>query len=472
MKGKTSRDSLATANAGTPRSRDSSAGPQSKARKMLGMGAGGGTPPGTMYDDHPHPNAYPHGQQQQPRSHYDSDSGNGGGYASSTYDNNPAPPRSVPRSAPPPAMGGGGDRQQPPPGLKNFRDKRRDAQRERERQVLNRHRAGTGGGSDSDDYFGAAGRQQGPQMRGPQGQRPHGANGANAGHPAANDRHHHPAMRTRSPSRDAPPVSYRAPRAGSVESGHNSGGSRPGTRERSGSNASASGYGNRSGGGGGGGPRFGSAGGEGGLGGERGAQSQAPRSVPEGLATINSPSYPPPGVPFAGPGAGGVGNGAPSPRSRSGSRSQAQGQQSPFPGGAQGGGPMHLNLDAPGAAYSAANSPRPSPVVPFAVNSTPALVPTPSFSGAGASGPTTPLTPSSSSSSVVPGGSAAAAAAAIAAASAAAAASAQMTAAGGKGRKRSVNKRDISDPVFVSSTNKVSTVELPTSPVRAGGGGG
>ncbi|KFY83502.1 hypothetical protein V500_10044, partial [Pseudogymnoascus sp. VKM F-4518 (FW-2643)] len=117
---------------------------------------------------------------------------------------------------------------------------------------------------------------------------------------------------------------------------------------------------------------------------------------------------------------------------------------------------MQLNLDAPGTAYSAANSPRPSPIAPFAVNSTPALVPA---SVMGGSGPTTPLTPSSSA------GSAAAAAAAIAAASAAAAASAQGT--GGKGRKRSVNKRDISDPVFVSSTNKVSTVELPTSPVKA-----
>ncbi|KFY35472.1 hypothetical protein V495_08015 [Pseudogymnoascus sp. VKM F-4514 (FW-929)] len=149
MKGMTSRESL------VPRSRDSSAGPQSKARKMLGMGGvGERTPPGTMYDDHPHH----HAPQQQPRSHYDSDSGTGGGYASSTYDN-PAPPRSVPRSAPSPGNAPPGSGSSQP--LKNFRDKRRDAQRERERQVLNRRRAGTGGGgSDSDDYFGAAGRQQ------------------------------------------------------------------------------------------------------------------------------------------------------------------------------------------------------------------------------------------------------------------------------------------------------------------------
>lgn len=413
MKGKTSRDSL------VPRSRDSSAGPQSKARKMLGMGGGGErTPPGTMYDDHPHHHA-PH--QQQPRSHYDSDSGTGGGYASSSYDNNHAPtPRSVPRSAPQGAAQGGPGQQQQLP-LKNFRDKRRDAQRERERQVMNRHRAGTGG-SDSDDYFGAAGRQPHPQQ---QQQRVGGQGGGHGG----NDRHH-PAMRTRSPSRDAPPVSYRAPRAGSVESasGH-SGGSRPGTRERSASAASASGYGGRGRGGFGGG-------------GDRGDG---------GLATISSPTFPPPAVPFGGNGAGGAG-GAPSPRERSGSRSQAQ---APFPGSAQGGGPMHLNLDAPNTAYSAANSPRPSPVVPFAVNSTPALVP------ATGSGATTPLTPSSSAGS---GGSGAAAAAAIAAASAAAAASAQLGT--GKGRKRSVNKSDISDPVFVSSTSRVTTVELPTSPVK------
>lgn len=442
MKAKTSRDSL------VPRSRDSSVGGQSKARKMLGMGGGGGTM-GTMYDDHPHPNAplpHPHGQgqQQQTRSQYDSDSGTGGGYASSSYDN--APPRSAPRSAPSGAPPGAPMPQQQQ--QKSFRDKRRDAQRERERQVLNRHRAGTGGtgGSDSDDYFGAAGRQQQAQ------QPPHPQQAPHPQQRGGNDRHH-PAMRTRSPSRDAPPVSYRAPRAGSVEShgsaggSANGGGSRPGTRERSGSSASGGGY--ASGRGGGGGGRFG---------GEGGGQQGAMRSGEGGLAGISSPTFPPPAVPFSGGagGNGGVGNGAPSPgsRSRSGSRSQAQ---QPFPGA----GPMQLNLDAPGTAYSAANSPRPSPIAPFAVNSTPALVPA-SVMGGGASGPTTPLTPSSSAGS---GGSAAAAAAAIAAASAAAASAAQGT--GGKGRKRSVNKRDISDPVFVSSTNKVSTVELPTSPVKA-----
>ncbi|OBT77971.1 hypothetical protein VF21_04330 [Pseudogymnoascus sp. 05NY08] len=433
MKGMTSRESL------VPRSRDSSAGPggQSKARKMLGMGAGERiTPPGTHYDDHPHPNAQ---NQMPPRSHYDSDSAGGGGYASSNYDN-PPPPRSAPRG--PPGVGaggagqtgGGGGGAAQPQGLKSFRDKRRDAQRERERQVMNRHRAGTGG-SDSDDYFGAAGRQPHPQtqtqtqqQQGMQGQQ----RGPRAGNGGGNDRHH-PAMRTRSPSRDAPPVSYRAPRAGSVESGAGSGGSRPGTRERSGSNASASGYGSRGGGGGGAGP----------------GPGPQHRGVPEGLATINSPTFPPPAIPFSG-----SAGGAPSPRSRSGSRSQAQ---QPFPG-------MQLNLDSLGTAYSAAsnsnNSPRPSPVVPFAVNSTPALVPTPN-NMSGGSGPTTPLTPSSSAGL----GSAAAAAAAIAAASAAAASA--SVGAGGKGRKRSVNKRDISDPVFVSSTNKVSTVELPTSPVKS-----
>ncbi|KFY32199.1 hypothetical protein V494_07882, partial [Pseudogymnoascus sp. VKM F-4513 (FW-928)] len=169
-----------------------------------------------------------------------------------------------------------------------------------------------------------------------------------------------------------------------------------------------------------------------------------------GLATINSPTFAPPGVPGA---AGGGMNGAPSPRSRSGSRGQ---------GGGQGGQPFPLmqhNLDAPD---SNANSPRPSPVVPYAVNSTPALVPASIMSGH-SSGPTTPLTPSSSAGSGGVGGSAAAAAAAMAAASANAAASAQMKAGGGKGRKRSVNKSEISEPVFVSSTNKVSTVELPVS---------
>ncbi|OBT41257.1 hypothetical protein VE00_08964 [Pseudogymnoascus sp. WSF 3629] len=442
MKGMTSRESL------VPRSRDSSAGPQSKARKMLGMGGGG--------EDH----AAGDDQNQQgpPRSHYDSDSAGGGGYASSNYDN-PPPPRSAPRGPPPgagsgagpgpgSAGGGAGAGAAQPQGLKSFRDKRRDAQRERERQVMNRHRAGTGG-SDSDDYFGAAGRQ--PQMQQQQQQQqmqqqgrqqhPQQRPGPHAGNGQGGNDRHHPAMRTRSPSRDAPPVSYRAPRAGSVESGAGSGGSRPGTRERSGSNASASGYGSRGGGAGPG--RFG---GEG-----AGAASGMGRGGEGGLATINSPTFPPPAIPFSS-----SASGAPSPRSRSGSRSQAQ-------QGLQG---MQLNLDSLGTAYSAAsnsnNSPRPSPVVPFAVNSTPALVPATNSGLGGGSGPTTPLTPSSSSGS---GGSAAAAAAAIAAASAASAAAGGGG--GGKGRKRSVNKRDISDPVFVSSTNKVSTVELPTSPVKA-----
>ena len=70
--------------------------------------------------------------------------------------------------------------------------------------------------------------------------------------------------------------------------------------------------------------------------------------------------------------------------------------------------------------------PRPSPLTPFSINSTPSLIPTPA--GSGANTPTAPFHPDGRI--VAP-------------------------------RKRSVNKSDISEPTFLSSTYKDTTVNLP-----------
>jgi hypothetical protein len=73
-------------------------------------------------------------------------------------------------------------------------------------------------------------------------------------------------------------------------------------------------------------------------------------------------------------------------------------------------------------------SPRPSPITPFAINPTPAL-PQPSPAG---SGPNTPTMNGFQSQGRIPAN-----------------------------RKRSVNKQDISEPRFISSTSRITTVNLP-----------
>ena len=74
-------------------------------------------------------------------------------------------------------------------------------------------------------------------------------------------------------------------------------------------------------------------------------------------------------------------------------------------------------------------SPRPSPITPYSINSTPSLIP-PSPAGSGANTPT--MNQGFPGQGRTPGG-----------------------------RKRSVNKSEISEPRFLSSTSRVPTVELP-----------
>lgn len=109
------------------------------------------------------------------------------------------------------------------PPTKQFRQNRRDAQRERERQVMMRHRQGGGLESgDSDDHSRRPADHQMPLRPVDYGRQ-----------------RQHPAMRTRSPSRDAPPVSFRRPRDPSEDSKPSTAAnSRPGTRDRSSSDAS------------------------------------------------------------------------------------------------------------------------------------------------------------------------------------------------------------------------------------------
>jgi hypothetical protein len=75
-------------------------------------------------------------------------------------------------------------------------------------------------------------------------------------------------------------------------------------------------------------------------------------------------------------------------------------------------------------------SPRPSPVAPFSVNSTPALI----QSSPAGSQATTPTTQAFQSQGRIP-----------------------------TNRKKSVNKSDISDPIFLSSTSRITTVNLPNN---------
>lgn len=223
-----------------------------------------------------------------------------------------------------------------PPGTKQFRDRRRDAQRERERQVIMRHRQGAGLDSgDSDDYSRRSKEHGPPYMRGDVG------------------RGQHPAMRTRSPSRDTPPVSYRAPRAPSEDSRNSTAAnSRPGTRDRSSSGGSGR---SRS----------------------RSGRYRDDRGVPEGLgiaAHANLPMMGAPGLPPTG-----AVPPLPSPRPRSTSKPQA------FPGyfDHQPSQPTH---DPP--AIGTGLPPRRSPAAPpYAVNSTPVLSPVSPLGSISASAP-------------------------------------------------------------------------------------
>jgi hypothetical protein len=106
------------------------------------------------------------------------------------------------------------------------------------------------------------------------------------------------------------------------------------------------------------------------------------------------------------------------------SRSNSRAGPVPAPGGyfeSQNLQPGHAN-----DAMDHGHSPRPSPTAPFALNTTPAQ-PSPAASAA-----TTPTTQGFQSQGRLPGN-----------------------------RKRSINKSEISEPKFVSSTSRITTVNLP-----------
>jgi hypothetical protein len=270
----------------------------------------------------------------------------------------------------------------------SFRQARREAQRERERQVLMRHKQGIGmeSGNESDDHTRRPRDRTLPFRQ---------ADYSRERHPSA-------APNSRSESREAPPVSFRRPAEHSYDgkySGPSSvaSNSRPPTRDRSSSDISVNGR-------------------------QRGHRANVDASSTYGtnsIATMGSPSLPPttaiPPIP------------TPSSRPPSSSKSQA------FPNYFDS---HHVSNPGTPSIREEVASPslRPSPVAPYAVNSTPALVhPTSTVQ--------TSL-PASSFEGFQPRAPAP--------------------------RKRSVNKSDISEPTLVSSTSRMTTIDLPTQTTAGG----
>lgn len=276
-----------------------------------------------------------------------------------------------------------------PPQTKAFRQARRDAQRDREREVASRHNQNGYDMSNNPHYgYGGPGNDRAP----------------------SNIR----TQRTPSHERGPPPVSNRTHRnAGSQESHgsvgtKSSGGSRSpsrATRDRSSSDASTHSR-NRNGRHNEGLPNT----------------TQDGLLPPAGKFQPRSPGLVSPGLPFS------PSNG-PSPRIAVNSTSQTQNNSKSGYFASHNLQPLQT-----GDGYEIGLSPRPSPVTPFSLNSTPALIPrspatTPGVAGSGAS---TPTNQGFQPQTRVPGA-----------------------------RKFSVNKSDISEPTFLSSTSRITVVNLP-----------
>ncbi|PQE19864.1 glycosyl hydrolase family 43 protein [Rutstroemia sp. NJR-2017a BVV2] len=308
-----------------------------------------------------------------------------------------------------------------PPQMKAFRQARRDAQRDRERELAMRHKKM---GGEFNDVNWSNQRRGDPR----QGQDPRQVHDPRLQGPAI---HGHPpnmGLRQRAPSRERkpPPMSH-APRNPNRESkgsiATSNSGSRPPSRtspDRSGSDASGRSK-SRNG-------RYrddlAKAMAEG-----TGTSSQSViedlqsarlklKPTATGLSTGSSPGVSPglsPGIGQASP--------LPSPsmggRPRSNSKANNAGYFDP----------QRMQALQTGDALDLGISPRPSPVTPFSVNSTPSLVahsPVDSRS-------TTPTTQGFQPNN-----------------------RAMMA-----GRKKSVTKSEISEPTFISSTSRVSTIDLP-----------
>lgn len=289
-----------------------------------------------------------------------------------------------------------------PPQTKAFRQARRDARREKDREIALRHQQRTRAENSESEWSGSPVESQ-PWQREP----------THDGAP--------PNIRTgqRSPSRERRPPPTTAHRNGSSQESQGSAGtnypaSRPhsrASRDRSASDASGRSK-SRNG-------RY---------------RDDLAKAMAEGTASsshgtfdeLNPPTRPfvpkSPGTPAMGfqpsPAVSPMMGSSAGPRNRGNSKTTAQGYfESHNLQPLQIGGDIEIGI-----------SPRPSPITPFSINSTPSL-PQPSPAGSSANTPTTQ--------------------------------GFQNQAPISAGRKRSINKSDISEPRFISSTSRITTVNLP-----------
>ncbi|KAG9238761.1 hypothetical protein BJ875DRAFT_14493 [Amylocarpus encephaloides] len=293
------------------------------------------------------------------------------------------------------------------PQTRAFRQARRDAQRDRERQMAMRHQSPMGVAGHNPEWSPATAAARSP--REPPSQRV--------------PPNIHTGGQQRSPSRERqrPPMTTRAPHNGSQQSQGSMGSSRSGSsppgrpsRDRSSSGDSSGRSKSRNG-------KY---------------RDDLAKAMAEGVSSSSQRMYNELSVPTAAissrsPVGGLPASPSPMPspmmqlpntsRSRSNSRVGASPLPSPYPE------PQSLQpVKTDNGQYGLPLSPRPSPTAPFSINPTPTQ---PSPAGPGAAAPTVPV---SQPQTRIPGA-----------------------------RKKSINKHDISEPKFVSSTSRITTVNLP-----------
>ena len=290
-----------------------------------------------------------------------------------------------------------------PPQTKAFRQARRDAQRNRERQVAMRHQQRMAAEANGHEWPNSPVENQ-------------------VTHPAPSYERVPPNIRTRqrTPSRERhpPPVTHSHRNGSSQESkgsmGTHTSGSRPPSRtSRDRSSSDASGRSKSRNG------RY---------------RDDLAKAMAEGTASSSQGVYdelevPPVRLMPKSPGTPGVAfepSPIPSPMIGSNARARSRSNSKSTPAG-------HFDSQSmqtlqTGNGMDIGMSPRPSPITPFSVNSTPSLV---QASPAGSSA-STPTTQGFQTRGRIP-----------------------------TNRKRSINKSDISEPRFISSTSRITTVNLP-----------
>ncbi|KAF7894766.1 uncharacterized protein EAF01_010216 [Botrytis porri] len=298
-----------------------------------------------------------------------------------------------------------------PPQMKAFRQARRDAQRDREHQIAMRHQQKSDGNFNEINWSNP--RPSGPRKAHPYESRLMQGMNDVSGNSA-------PRQRAQSRERKPPPVTHsqrNANRESKGSIGTNHSGSRPASRtsrDRSGSDASgrsrsrngrykddlakamAEGTGTSS---------------QGVVEDLQNARLMLKPTVP-GLSLGSSPSL--------SPGVSGGPSPLPSPAMSSRPRTNSKPQPSSYFE------PQNMHALQTGDALEIGISPRPSPVTPFSVNSTPSLA------------DQSPIGPRSATPTTSQANSRIAA------------------------RKKSVTKSEISEPTFISSTSRISTINLPS----------